>query len=212
MRYSPNSVKYDEAKPSSITEINPGDMLRALGDKGADGTTFTAEEVVTGAFQTVAGTVKSVDAAKNEVVITNLQTKKDVTIAVSPTTLLKKFPEEMATRMAQFQGGQGVARPAGQAAPPAGQGGGRGFGGRAGGIDEMLERFPTITPADLKPGDMIAVSSTKSDNADRITAIKLLAGVEPFLRAAQVSGGQGRNMNRGQGDFNIPGLEGFGGP
>lgn len=218
MRYSPNSVKFDEAKPGTIADINPGDMLRALGDKGADGTTFAAEEIVTGAFQTVAGTVKSVDTAKNEVLITDLRTKKDMMIAVSPTSLLKKFPEEMAQRMAQFQGGgQGMARPAGQGnapegARPQGGGQGRGFGGgqRGGGIDDMLERFPTITPADLKPGDMIAVSSTKSENPDHITAIKLLAGVEPFLRAAQAQGGrQGRGGNQGMGDFNIPGLDGF---
>jgi len=220
MRYAPNSVKYDEAKPGTIADINAGDMLRALGDKAADGTTFAAEEIVTGAFQTVAGTVKSVDTAKNEVLITDLRTKKDVTIAVSPTSLLKKFPEEMAQRMAQFQGGgQGMARPAGQgqgnapegAARPQGAAGGqgRGFGQRGGGgIDEMLDRFPTITPADLKPGDMIAVSSTKSDT-DHITAIKLLAGVEPFLRAAQAQGGRQGRGNQGQGDFNIPGLDGF---
>lgn len=217
MRYAPNSVKYDEAKPGTIADISPGDMLRALGDKGAEGTTFTAEEIVTGAFQTVAGTVKSVDTAKNEVLITDLRTKKDITIAVSPTSLLKKFPEEMAQRMAQFQGGgQGMARPAGQGnapegARPQGAGGqGRGFGQRGGGgIDEMLDRFPTITPADLKPGDMVAVSSSKNDNADHITAIKLLAGVEPFLRAAQAQGGRQGRGNQGQGDFNIPGLDGF---
>ncbi|HTK37550.1 MAG TPA: hypothetical protein VL325_03570 [Pyrinomonadaceae bacterium] len=219
MRYAPNSVKYDEAKPGTIADINPGDMLRALGDKGTDGTTFAAEEIVTGAFQTVAGTVKSVDAAKNEVLITDLKSKKDMTIAVGSTSLLKKFPEEMAQRMAQFQGGgQGTARPAGQSnapegARPQGSGQGRGFGQRGGGgIDEMLDRFPTITVADLKPGDMIAVSSTKNDT-DHITAIKLLAGVEPFLRAAQAQGGrQGRGGNQGLGDFNIPGLDGFGTP
>jgi len=219
MRYSPNSVKYDEAKPGTIADISPGDMLRALGDKGADGTTFAAEEIVTGAFQTVAGTVKSVDTAKNEVLITDLRNKKDITIAVGSTSLLKKFPEEMAQRMAQFQGsGQGTARPAGQGnapvgARPQGAGQGRGFGQRGGGgIDEMLERFPTITVSDLKPGDMIAVSSTKNDT-DHITAIKLLAGVEPFLRAAQAQGGrQGRGGNQGLGDFNIPGLDGFGTP
>jgi len=73
----------------------------------------------------------------------------------------------------------------------------------------MLDRFPTITPADLKPGDMIAVSSSKNDNTDHITAIKLLAGVEPFLRAAQAQGGRQGRGNQGQGDFNIPGLDGF---
>lgn len=84
-------------------------------------------------------------------------------------------------------------------------------GGAQGGIDDMLERFPNITVADLKAGDMIAVSSTKSANAARLTAIKLLAGVEPFLRAAQASGGNnngGGQRGGGQTTFNIPGLDG----
>ena len=234
LRYAPNSVKFSEAVSSSIADLHPGDMIRALGDKSADGAAFTAEEVVSGAFQTIAGTVKTVDVAKNEVVINNAQTKKDVTIDLGSASLLKKFPEEMATRMAQFQGGAGGAgrrpgsAPAGtpgaapsQAAPageqPQGASGRAGFGGggRSGGIDDMLDRFPNITAADLKAGDVIAVSSTKNANVDRVTAIKLLAGVEPFLRAAQASaaGGQRGGGSRGQdGGFTIPGLDGFGGP
>lgn len=216
-RYAPDSVKFSEAKSSSLDEIKSGDMIRALGDRSADNVSFAAEEIVTGAFQTIAGTVKSVDAAKNEIVLTDFQTKKDVTVTVGASSMLKKFPEEMAQRMAQFQGGgAGGIRPAGQgtqAGPPQGQapgGQGRGgFGSRGGGgIDDMLERFPNITAADLKAGDMIAVSSTKTANADRITAIKLLAGVEPFLRAAQAQNGAGRGRG-GQGDFNIPGLDGI---
>lgn len=231
MRYAPDSVEYSKAKSSSVSEIKAGDTLLALGDKSADGLSFAAEEFVTGAFQTVAGTVKSIDAAKNEVVITNLQTKKDVVIAVSPNTLQKKFPEEFAQRMAMMsaggvrpggQAGQGGMRPpqgqnpqggtstAGQTTPN-GQGGGFGGGmrGGQGGIDSMLERFPSITVADLKAGDMIAVSSTKTANVDRITAIKLLAGVEPFLKTPQSAGGQGGNQGGGQsGGFTIPGLDG----
>ncbi len=216
-RYAPDSIKFSEAKESSLAEVKTGDMIRALGDKGADGTSFAAEEIVTGAFQTVAGAVKTVDTTKNEVVITDFQTKKDVTIALGSASVLKKFPEEMAQRLAQFQGGAG---PPGQggATPPQGnpQGGpGRGgMGGQrgGGGIDEMLERFPDITAADLKPGDMIAVSSTRTANADRITAIKLLAGVEPFLKAAQATGGGRRGQGGTDGGFTIPGLDGFGGP
>ncbi|MGQ0540997.1 MAG: hypothetical protein ACT4O9_04000 [Blastocatellia bacterium] len=228
MRYAPNSVKFSEAKASEFSELQAGDMLRALGDKSADGVSFQAETIVTGAFQTVAGTVKTVDAAANEVVITDLQTKKDITVSLASATTLKKFPEEMAQRMAQFSGGAGGAggaapngpRPAGAGVPPAGANGaggpggpGRGgFGGRGGGIDDMLERFPNITAADLKAGDMIAVSSSKTSNTDRITAIKLLAGVEPFVRAAQAqtaAGGQRGGGRGGQGGFSIPGLDGF---
>lgn len=214
LRYAEDSIRYDEAKPSSLAEIKAGDMIRALGDRGADGApTFTAEEIVTGAFQTIAGTVKSVDAEKKEIVIENLQTKKNVTVLVGDTSVMKKFPAEAAERMAGFQMGGGV-RPAGQAAAPVagGQsqaGGGLGRGGRGSNVDEMLERFPTITAADLKPGDMIAFSSTKNVNVDRLKAIKLLAGVEPFLRMAQATTGGQRNQGV-SGNFTIPGLDGVG--
>jgi hypothetical protein len=229
LRYAPNSVKFSEAKASSINEIQAGDMLRALGDKSPDGASFAAEEIVTGAFRTVAGAVKIVDVAKNEVVITDAQSKKDITVELGSASVLKKFPEEMAQRMAGFQSGQaGGARPGGATGPggaarpqangaapggPAGQGGpaGRGPGG-ARGIDDMLDRFPNITAADLKVGEVIAVSSTKNNTPERITAIKLLAGVEPFLRAAQAQAASGGQRGQGTLSLDIPGLDGFGGP
>lgn len=215
-RYAPNSVKYSEANVSNFAELKAGDMLRAVGDKSTDGASFAAEEILTGAFQTVAGTVKAVDAVKNEVVITDLQSKKDVTVELGSASLLKKFPEQMAQMMAARQsaqaggsGGQGQGRPqtsAGNGPSGMGPGGGGSPGGPRGGIDDMLERFPNITAADLKVGDMIAVSSSKSTNLDRITAIKLLAGVEPFIRAAQATaGGQRGQVTQ---SLSIPGLEG----
>lgn len=230
LRYAQDSERFDEAKPSNLGDVKAGDMLRAMGDKSPDGAGFSAERILTGAFQTVAGTVVSVDVAKNEVVIKNLQTKKDVTVIVNDTSVLKKFPVEMAERMAGFQGGAGGARPVGQGdgARPVGQGqtpgaqgqmpsgaGRGGFGvarGGGGGIDDMLDRFPTITAADLKAGDMIAVSSSKNGNMDRIRAIKLLAGVEPFLRMAQAGSGGGQRGQGVQGGFSIPGLDGVGFP
>ncbi len=223
VRYAPDSERFDEAKASSLAEVKAGDMLRALGDKNAEGNALAAETILTGAFQTVAGTVVSVDAAKNEVVIKNLQTKKDVTIVVSNTSLLKKFPAEMAQRMAGTPGAGGgtsgprPVAPGGQPQGGQGQSGGgqgrSGFGGRpgGGGIDEMLDRFPNITPGDLKVGDMIAVSSTKTATTDKIRAIKLLAGVEPFIRMAQAGEGAGRSRGV-DGGFTIPGLDGVGFP
>jgi hypothetical protein len=230
-RYAPNSVRYDEALESSIAEIKPGDMFRAVGDRGADGTSFTAEEIVTGAFQTIAGEVKSVDTTKNEVIIADSRTKKDVIVSLGSFSVLKKFPEEMAQRMTMGggsggpgggirpAGGQPGAQPAGErpagGQPGAGQpGGGQGgpmrMGGARGGIDDIFERLPVISLADLKPGDVVAVSSSKNGSADKVTAIKVLAGVGPFLTAAQAQaaaqGGRGRS---GQAGFSIPGLDGF---
>jgi len=230
LRYAPDSVDYNEAGASSFSDIKVGDSLRALGDKNADGSTFSAEKLVSGAFQTIAGTITAIDTAKNEITINNIQTKKDLTIAVGKNSVLKQFPAEMAQRMAQFQmaqasgiqpgGGQGGTRPPQGNQPGGGQGGG--FRGGSGSIDDLLERFPNISVADLKVGEMIAVSSTKGANgvpivgvnAVRITAIKLLSGVEPFLKAQQSStGGNRRNGQGGQDSgFSIPGLEGAGFP
>jgi hypothetical protein len=235
-KYAPDSVEYSKAVASNLTEIKIGDTFRALGDKSTDGAAFTAEEILIGSFQTSAGTIKSIDTTKNEVVISDIQTKKDVTISLASASLVKKFPEEMAQRLAMMQsgggaagmvrpGGQGGARPPQAGNPPTGnaptgntpaqpgQTGGRpngGMRGGQGGIDDMLERFPNITINDLKVGDSIAVSSTKNANTDRITAIKLLAGVEPFLKSAQApTGAQGGGQRGGQsGGFVIPGLDG----
>jgi len=232
-RYAPDSVSFSESLNSSFGEIQTGDMIRAVGEKNADASTLSAEEIVTGAFQTVGGTVTAIDAAKNEVTITNIQTKKPVTILISKNSVLKQFPAEMAQRMAQMQmmqaggvqPGQGGMRPPREnqvnpaGAPPVGPRGetpnqmsqSRPGGMRGGNIDDMLERFPNITIDSLKVGDMIAVSSTKSVNQDRFTAIKLLSGVEPFLKTQQASGQQGGGRRSQDTGFSIPGLEGGGG-
>jgi hypothetical protein len=229
-KYKQDSIQYSEALESKFADIQSGDMIRALGDRSSDGLSFAAEEIVTGAFKTVVGTIKSVDTATNQIVVTELQTNKDVIVSVGNGSALKRIPEEMSQRMSQMGGGAGS--PAGQpgtqsggrpgGVPPAGgqpagpgqpQGGpGRGGmgGGARGGIDDMFERFPVITAAELKVGDMIAVSSSKSAATDNITAIKLLAGVEPFVRAGQAQAAGGGRGRAGQsGGFTIPGLDGF---
>lgn len=226
MRYAENSVDYAKAVPSGLGDIAPGDMIRALGDRSQDGASFAAEEIITGSFETIAGTVKSFDAEKNELIITDVQSKKDITVALGSASLLKRFPEQMAQMLAARQGGaagpgggaqgpptqqaapqQMTARPMqGGAGGPGGPGGPG--GGPRGGIDEMLDRFPNISGGDLKEGEMVAVSSSKRHAVDRINAIKLLAGVEPFIRAAQMSAAMQRGRQTTQ-SLSIPGLDGF---
>ncbi len=228
-QYAPNSIKYSETIPATLANIEAGNMIRALGDRSPDGLSFAAEEILTGAFQTIAGTVKSVNAETGEVVVSNLQTQADVTVVVGQSSVLRRFPPEMAMRLAGGAAGQagtpgqGGVRPAG--APrqggerPQGAGNGQGagqgrggMGGARGGIDDMFERFPAIKASDLTVGDMVAVSSSKNGTTDRVTAIKLLAGVEPFIRAAQAAGQLQRGGGRrggADGGFSIPGLDGL---
>jgi len=231
-RYAPDSIEFSKATKSKITDIEANDEIRVLGDKNADGTEIEAEKIVTGAFKTNGGTIKSIDVEKNEVIITDFQTKKDIAVKIGDNSILKQFPAEMAQRMAMFQtgGGQGGFRPptqggSGQTTPqpnpqqqtpqtpgqtPTGMGQGGGF--RAGGgIDDS--RFPTIKISDLKVGEMIGVLSTRNQDQSNIKAIKLFSCVEPFVKMAQMAAAQGGGGNRqgGGASLNIPGLDGFGG-
>jgi hypothetical protein len=213
-RYAPDSIKFADAKPAEFAEVKVGDQLRALGERSADGLSFTAEKVVTGSFRNVAGLVTAVDAATGEVKINDLQTKQPLTIVVKQDAVLRRFPSaaEMGGMMSMMgRGPGGPGGPGGQGAPgaaggqpPAGQGGNRaqggqggppqggggpggggpGGGGRMGGgmnIQEMLERLPTISIADVKVGDTIIVSSTKGADPTRLTAISVISGADTLL-------------------------------
>lgn len=124
-RYAPDSIKFADRKPAEIAEIKVGDQLRAKGDKSEDGARFTPEEVVTGTFKTEVGTVKSVDAAKNEIVIESAQDKKMLTVVVRPDSVLKQFqlpPEAMAMMGGGQAGAGGPQRVVVQGGPMEGQG------------------------------------------------------------------------------------------
>jgi len=212
-RYAPDSIKFADAKPAGFAELKVGDQLRALGERSADGLSFTPEKVVTGAFRNVAGTVTAVDAATGEVKINDLQTKQPLTIVVKQDAVLRRFPSaaEMGGMMAMMgRGGQGAngaggQAPAGQSGnrpnggqggPPTGGGPGAGSGRMGGGgmnIQDMLERLPTIALADVKVGDTIIVSSTKGADPTRLTAISVISGADTLLNmmaARQQTAGQ----------------------
>ena len=197
-RYAPDSIKFADAKPSTFNELKVGDQLRALGDKSQDGLRFTPVKVVTGAFRTVAGTVKEINPTTGEVKITDLEKKQPLTIVIKQDSVLRKFPaqSEMGAMMGGMGRGPGGPGGAPGGAPPAqaAQGGGQpnarpqgpgagGPGGRPGGpnINDMLERLPTIALADVKVGDTIIVSSTQGVDPSRLTAITLVSGADTLL-------------------------------
>ena len=64
------------------------------------------------------------------------------------------------------------------------RGGGMRGGGGGGDIGQMLDRLPAMPLAELKVGDAIMVSTTQGSDPGRVTAITLLAGVEPLLTAS----------------------------
>jgi Domain of unknown function (DUF5666) len=179
-RYSPESTKFADAKPSTLAEIKTGDQVRALGAKSDDGSKMTAEEIVSGSFREIAATIVSIDAASQTMRVTDLATKKPVTVKMDAESTLKKLPAQMAQVLAarahpEAAGRQGGGAPEGQGR---GFGGGRGAGGD---LTQMLSRVPAVTLADLKAGDAIILLSTVGAGPDQLNVITMLAGVEPIL-------------------------------
>jgi hypothetical protein len=217
-RYAPNSVKFDDAKPAGIETIKVGDQLRARGTRSADGTELTADEVVSGTFRNIAGTVSAMDASAGTITVMDLVAKKAITVKVTADTQLRKLPPAMAQGIAARlkgtpadapagAGGAGggaagnasakpaesaaASQPGGQSGPGA-QAGGPGGAARAGGarggdLQQMLSRIPAATLADLQKGDAVMIVTTEGTQDNIVTAITLLAGVEPLLQASGAS-------------------------
>lgn len=186
-RYAPDSVRFADAKPSKLEELQNGDQLRVLGDKSADGTRVKAEEIVFGTFLTLAGTINSVDAAAGQITLKDLDTKKLVMVHVNAGTSLKKLPQMLANVLAMRLRGEQPEMPRPASAPSTGPGaGGNRFGGPRRNMDfsDMLERMPAFSLAELKAGDALILSSTRGADPSKVTAITVVYGVEPLLTAA----------------------------
>lgn len=202
-RYPPDSVKFDDAKPSTLQEIHTGDQVRARGDRSPDGGELSAEEIVSGSFRNIAGTIDSVDASSSTLSVHDLLSKKNVLVKITPDSQLHQLPPEMAQRIAaRLKGGaagassgagstsatnlQGANGQNAKSADAPGANGGNSAGGRPGGtpdFQQMLSRIPPTSLANLHKGDAVVIVSTEG-TADQGTVITLLSGVEPILRAA----------------------------
>jgi len=197
-RYAPESAKPEDAKPSSVNDIHPEDQLRARGNRNADGSEMTAEEIFAGVFPQFAATVKSVDASEGVLSVLDLVSKKTVQVKVTTDSQLHKIPPEMAQGFAMrlkgtmTAGGQGA--PSGTSTPkPAANAQVAGPPMRAGSapdLQRMLSRLPSSTLADLnlQKGDAVIILATEGTPHGAHTAITLLSGVEPILRAAPSAG------------------------
>jgi uncharacterized membrane protein YgcG len=148
-RYSPDSAKPEDAKMSTLQEIQVGDQLRARGDRSADGAELAAEEIFTGNFPVVEGLIKSVDASTSTMTVQDSISKKAVVLKITADSQLHKIPAEMAQRFAMRlkaalppgtpgagSGPSASVTPSGQASRSSaggGQGAGMSQGGTAGG-------------------------------------------------------------------------------
>ncbi len=211
-RYAPDSIKFDDAKRAPLDQIRVGDQLRARGSRSADGNELAAEEIVWGTFRNIAGTITAIDAADHTLTVKDLIAKGPVVVRISSDSQIKKLSPEMAQRFAARLKGaaagtgdranwhNGTAHESAQTAEnknpaqsregtspdsqsPRRAGGGTGGNGPPD-LQRILNRLPDSSLADLQKGDAIVILSTEGGDSGKVTAIQLVAGVEPILTAA----------------------------
>jgi hypothetical protein len=213
-RYAPDSLDIKNASRSSFAGLKVGDQLRALGETDADGTRFTADEIISGLMGRTGGQVTAVNPAANEITVKNAQTGETMTVTVGSNSMLRRVSAEAAaafeanrsarqeraerpdpTPSASSTTSQPI-RPSERREPIAGEE----RRPRAGpGIQESLENLPAIKVSDLKKGDTVFVSGTQADPS-HMTAIMLLTGDPTFIGRLLQAG-----PNRGPQNPGLPG-------
>jgi len=174
-RYAPDSVKFADARASTFDELKVGDQVRALGDKSADGTHYTAEEMMSGTFQTIGGTIVT-GATAGELTVKNLKNNQVLRVAVAKDSIVRRLTPELVQLLEQ--------RAAGKQA--------------SGDLQNMIESLPPIAVTDLRPGEAILISTTVGANSSRVTAAIIAAGLDEFFKRQQKTGVQ-RELNLGLG-------------
>jgi Domain of unknown function (DUF5666) len=197
-RYAPDSISFDEAKPAPYDQVKPGDQLRARGTRSADGNEFAAEEVVSGSFRNIAGTISSIDANANTMSVMDLITKKPFVVKITSQSQLRRLPPEIAQRVAfRLKGAgaggsqaeasgspsQAAATNGGSQRPEGGPSASR-SGGAQGDFQQVVNRMPAATLADFKKDDAVMIVATEGSTSGQATAITVLGGVEPILAAS----------------------------
>jgi Domain of unknown function (DUF5666) len=196
-RYSSDSTRFDAARLAPVTEILPGDQLRARGTRSEGGADFNASEIVSGTFRNIAGMVTSSDTANNTLVVQDLASKSAITLKITSESQMRKLPpqfaESLAARLRNQPAGGAQSPPSAQAAAPQlpapspqpgtnpGVSGQRGAGGD---FQQMIARLPSAALSDLQKGEAVMVVTTQGNGKDPLTVITLLGGVEPILRSS----------------------------
>lgn len=190
-RYAADSVAFEDARLSTLTDLHPGDQLRARGAFSSDHASLTAEEIVSGTFANFSGVVSEVNPLASTLTLKDLSTQKKVMVDVGAKSDLRKLTPDaamkFAARNAPASAAAGHAAPAGALQAHA-EGAGVSSPRRPDmDLAQMLPRLQAQTLADLRVGDSVMIVATEK-NAQNPTVLTLLSGVEAILSATPSGG------------------------
>ncbi len=130
-RYAGDSVRFEDARPGTLADIHVGDQIRVRGTR-SDAGQEQAEEIVSGSFRNLSGTLLTVDATGSTVSLKDLTTKRNVSVKLTPNTAVHMLSPEQAAGFAARQRAGSAANGSPDGSRDGGQGGTR-VGGNVGG-------------------------------------------------------------------------------
>jgi hypothetical protein len=204
-RYSPENPKTPE--PSQLSDIQPADQVRIIGEQSDDGSSIAAQKIYSGAFRTIAGTVTAISADGKQLTITDLQTKRPVLVSLTEESTVRKLPPMMAAGLARHLNPSAASAQqpsdSGNSAHPNPDAAARPMRSGSGDLSRMLEHVPTSAVSDLKSGDAVIVSGAMAGaDKGRLVASNIIAGVEPIFQSAPPR--QGRSLGDWSLDMEAP--------
>ncbi len=162
-RYSPDSIRFSDARASSFEDLKLGDQVKARGARSADGSRFRVEELVSGSFRDFAATVVAVDAGQGTLQVMDLAAKTQVEARVQPASNLRRLSPAAVQMLTRRISGATESNNSRE-------------------LQSTIEASPSISLTELKPGEPVVISGMNSGDPAKLTAITVLAGVEPLLK------------------------------
>ncbi len=168
-RYSQDSVRFRDSTESSFAELKVGDQLRALGNKSADGSRFTPEEIISGSFRSVGGIITEVKAESKEVVVKDPNSAQPVTLKLNDDSMMRRLSPDLVKVLAQRIAANSVASNSQTSAEGAD-------------IQSAIEKLSPISISDLKPGEAMLATSTQGVDPSHVTAVVVVMGVDSLFK------------------------------
>ena len=101
LRYAPDSLKIGDAVPGTFADLRLGDQIRVVGDRVANETRVSAEEIISGSISRTVGSITEINTARGEVVVKNIQNGQSMTIVVGKNTTLRRITPDVAESLKQ---------------------------------------------------------------------------------------------------------------
>ncbi len=165
-RYSQDSVRFRDSTESSFAELKVGDQLRALGNKSADGSRFTPEEIISGSFRSVGGIITEVKAESKEVVVKDPNSVQPVILKLNDDSMMRRLSPDLVKVLAQRIAANSNSQTSAEGAD----------------IQSAIEKLSPISISDLKPGEAMLATSTQGIDPSHVTAVVLVMGVDSLFK------------------------------